>query len=54
MSDIKSFYQQSLSNFHIPSLNVQSINAKFDNPFPIINNLSASGLYFGAICLQET
>ena len=54
MSDIKSVFKQSLSNFHILSLNVQSINAKFDNLFPIINNLSASGLYFGAICLQET
>ena len=54
MSDIKSVFKQSLSNFHILSLNVQSINAKFDNLFPIINNLSASGLYFGAICLQVT
>ena len=54
MSDIKSVFKQSLSNFHILSLNVQSINAKFDNLFPIINNLSASGLYFGAICLEET
>ena len=33
---------------------MQSINAKFDNLFPIINNLSASGLYFGAIGLPET
>ena len=54
MSDIKSVFKQSLSNFHILSLNVQSINAKFDNLFPIINNLSVSGLYFGEICLQET
>ena len=54
MPDFKSVFKQSLSNFHILSLNVQSINAKFDNLFPIINNLSASGLYFGAICLQET
>ena len=44
MSDIKSVFTQSLSNFHILSLNVQSINEKFDNLFPIINNLSASGL----------
>ena len=44
MSDIKSVFKQSLSNFHILSLNVQSINAKIDNLFPIMNNLSASGL----------
>ena len=54
MSDIKSVFQLSLNVFHIISLKVQSINAKFDNLFPIINNLSASGLYFSSICLQET
>ena len=31
-----------------------SIYAKFDNLYPVINNLSPKGLYFGAICLQET
>ena len=35
-------------------LNIQSINAKLDNLYPVINNLSSMGLYFGAICLQET
>ena len=34
-------------------LKIQSTNAKFDNLSAIINNLSASGQYFGAICLQE-
>ena len=51
MSYIQSVFKQSLSNFHILSLNVQSINVKFENLFPIINNLSASDLHFGAICL---
>ena len=54
MSDIKSVFKQGLGNFHIFSLNVQSINVKFDNLFPVINNLSPSDLHFGAICLQET
>ena len=54
MSDIESIFSQSLNDFSILSLNVQSINGKFDNLLRIINNLSASGVYFGAICLQET
>ena len=54
MSDIESVFSQTLNDFNILSLNVQSINAKFDNLFRIIYNLSASGVYFGAICLQET
>ena len=40
--------------FTVLTLNIQSINAKFDNIYPVINNLSSMGLYFGAICLQET
>ena len=35
-------------------MNIQSVNAKFNNLYPIINNLASQGLYFGAICLQET
>ena len=35
-------------------LNIQSVNAKFNNFFPVIDNLTSQGLYFGAICLQET
>lgn len=44
----------SLNDFTVLTLNIQSINAKFNNLFPVINNLAASGSYFGAICLQET
>ena len=36
------------------TLNIQNVNAKFNNLFPVINNLASQGLYFGAICLQET
>ena len=29
-------------------------NGKFNNVFVVIDNLASQGLYFGAICLQET
>ena len=54
LSNIKSIFRKNPNDFLIMSLNVQSIHAKFSNIFPIISSLSASGLYFGAICLQET
>ena len=54
MTDIRSIFQNGQSDFVIATLNIQSINAKFDNLYAIVNNLSASGQYFGAICLQET
>ena len=38
----------------ILTVNIESINAKFENLYPVINNLSSMGLYFGATCLQET
>ena len=54
MSEIQSIFQNSQNEFLILTLNIQSVNAKFDNLFPVIDNLSSQGLYFGAICLQET
>ena len=54
MADIQSIFQTGQSDFVIATLNIQSINAKFDNLYAIMNNLSASGQYFGAVCLQET
>lgn len=54
MTDITSLFQNSTKDFLIMTLNTRSINAKFNNIFPIISNLSAPGLYFGAICIQET
>ena len=53
LSDLSSILKND-DDFAILTLNVQSINAKFDNLFAIINNLSNSGHFFGAICLQET
>ena len=54
LSDITSIIKDDGKDFTILTLNIQSINAKFDNLYPMINNLSSMGLYFGAICLQET
>jgi len=53
-SNLENTMKNNGRSFSIISLNVQSINAKFDTLFPIVNNLSSMGLYFGAICLQET
>ena len=54
MADIQSIFQTGQNDFVIATLNKQSINVKFDNLYTIMNNLSASGQYFGAISLQET
>ena len=53
-SDTASIFQNSHNEFISLSLNVQSINAKFNQLYPIVSKLSSMGLYFGAICLQET
>ena len=54
ISDIQSIIKKHDKEFSILSLNTQSINAKFDKIYAIVNNLSSLGHYFGAICLQET
>ena len=41
MSEIQSIFQNSPNEFLILMLNIQSVNAKFDNLFPIIDNLSS-------------
>ena len=47
-SEVQSLFQNSRDEFLILTLNIQSINAKFNNLFPVINNLTSQGLYFGA------
>ena len=54
MSEIQSLFQNSPNEFLILTLNIQSVNAKLVNNGKQIINLSSWGLYFGAICLQET
>ena len=42
------------NNFTILSLNVQSLNAKFDQIQILISQLKSKHVQFNAICLQET
>ena len=54
LSEVQSIFRNNPNEFLILTLNIQSVNAKFNNLFPVIDNLTSQGLYFGAICLQET
>ena len=47
-SEVQSLFQNNRDEFLILTLNIQSINAKFNNLFPVINNLTSQGLYFAA------
>ena len=47
-SEVQSLFQNNRDEFLILTLNIQSINAKFNNLFPVINNLTSQGLYFWA------
>ena len=47
-SEVQSLFQNNRDEFLILTLNIQIINAKFNNLFPVINNLTSQGLYFGA------
>ena len=54
MSELQSLFINNENEFLILTLDIQSVNAKFGNLFLVINNLASQGLYFGAICQQET
>ena len=53
MWEIHSIFQNSPKEISILTLNIQSVNAKFDILFLVIDNFASQGLYFGAICLQD-
>ena len=42
------------STFNLLSINIQSINAKFNNLLPFLATLQDKGIYFDAIQIQET
>ena len=46
MSEIHSIFKNSSKEFLILTLNIQSVHAKFNNLFPVIDNLASQGLYF--------
>ena len=41
-------------HFTVFSINIQSINAKFDYLSALVNDLSGKGIGFSGICLQES
>ena len=41
-------------SFSLMSLNIQSINKKFDKPTTLLSHLNESNFMFNAICIQET
>ena len=56
-SDIESMENKlkpHINSFSIVSLNIQSINAKFDKLTTLIDYLKESDFMFSAICIQET
>ena len=44
----------SSKNFNILSINIQSLNAKFNEFMLLLNDLSSNDTELGAICIQET
>jgi hypothetical protein len=52
--ELSSYLKNIESNFSVLSLNIQSLNAKFNPLLAILNDLQENNLMFDAICLQET
>ena len=42
------------NNFNVFSINIQSINAKFNELSLLLHDLSCSNIFLSAICIQET
>ena len=54
MDNLDDIIKGNIDKFSILSLNVQSINAKFDNLCALISILAEKSFYFSVICLQES
>jgi endonuclease/exonuclease/phosphatase (EEP) superfamily protein YafD len=52
--DVGEYLKNTKSNFSVLSLNVQSLNAKFNSILSILHDLQNCDFTFDAICLQET
>ena len=48
------FVRPRRNTFNVLSVNIQSINAKFNNLLPVLEILKNKGIYFQAIQIQET
>lgn len=53
-SILTNFLSKYSNNFTVLSLNIQSLNAKFNELCIFLSNLNHCGFFFSAICLQET
>ena len=53
-SEFSKILKENQLQFCILSLNIQSLNAKFDELVIFLHKLNESGCEFGAICIQET
>ena len=52
--NIVDYLKAHIHTFSVLNLNIQSINAKFDEFKSLIDDLAIENFYFSAICLQET
>ena len=53
-SEFSKILKENQLQFCVLSLNIQSLNAKFDELVIFLHKLNESGCEFGAICIQET
>lgn len=53
-TNLSKYLKKFKSNFSVLSLNIQSLNAKFDSLLAIMQDLKNENVIFDAICLQET
>ena len=54
LQNIDSYLKQFQGKFCVLSINIQSLNAKFDTFVSFLEDLASSDFYFSAICIQET
>lgn len=54
IEEFSSKIQTNETTFPILSLNIECLSAKFDNLCAFLHELSNNGIYFSAICIQET
>ena len=53
-SELTKYLVDHKNEFTVLSLNIQSINAKFNSLYALLVELAEKELYFSAICLQES
>ena len=54
INNVCQYFESHKDDFTVLDFNIQSLNAKFDMFVSFLDELSSSGFYFSAICLQET